>query len=86
MVILNNTKILWIMQIIIKYTWSIFMSSNNFFKQRFFEYIKMPKDSSAKYYQNKKERFQKTAPEKEEIEKKQEHSYEQYKNLPEDEK
>ena len=59
MVILNNTKILWIMQIIIKYTWSIFMSSNNFFKQRFFEYMKMPKDSSAKYYQNKKERFQK---------------------------
>ena len=38
----------------IKLTCSIFMSSNNYFII-FFTYIKMSKDSSAKYYQNDKE-------------------------------
>ena len=56
--VLSNTKILWIMQIIIKLTCSISLSSNNFFIY-FFTYIKMSKDSSAKYYQNNKERLQK---------------------------
>ena len=52
--------------------WSNFMSSNNFFT-----YIKITKDSSAKYYQNSKERLQKKVHEryhslsKEEKEKKQ---------------
>ena len=45
LVILSNTKILWIMQIIIKSTCSIFVSSNNFFII-FFTYIKMSKDLS----------------------------------------
>ena len=40
----------------IKLTCSIFMSSSNFFII-FFTYIKRSKDSSAKYYQNKKERL-----------------------------
>ena len=42
----------------IKLTCSIFMSSNNYFII-FFTYIKMSKDSSAKYYQNDKESLQK---------------------------
>ena len=42
----------------IKFTCSIFISSNNFFKC-FFTYINFFKDSSAKYYQNKTERLQK---------------------------
>ena len=45
----------------IKLTCSIFISSNIFFIYIFFKYIKMSKDSSAKYYQNDKERFQKKA-------------------------
>ena len=43
------------MQIIIKFTYRIFMSSNNFFLKIVFTFVKMPKDSSVKYYQNKKE-------------------------------
>ena len=42
----------------IKLTCSIFMSSNNYFII-FFTYIKISKDSSAKYYQNDKESLQK---------------------------
>ena len=42
----------------IKLICSIFMSSNNYFII-FFTYIKMSKDSSAKYYQNDKESLQK---------------------------
>ena len=42
----------------IKLTCSIFISSNNFFII-FLTYIKMSKDSSAKYYQNIKERYKK---------------------------
>ena len=56
--ILSNSKILWIMQIIIKLTCSISLSSNNFLYS-FFTYIKMSKDSSANYYENNKERLQK---------------------------
>ena len=58
LVILSNTKILLIRQIIIKMTCTIFMSSNNFFIN-LFNYIKMSKDSSAKYCQNNKERLKK---------------------------
>ena len=36
-----------------------FMTSNNFFIY-FFKYIKMSKDSPAKYYQHNKERLQKS--------------------------
>ena len=52
----------------------------------------MSKDSSAKYYQNNKERLPKKACEryqslsKEEEEKKQQYACERYKNLPEDKK
>ena len=46
------------MQIIIKLTCSIFISSYNFYIF-FFTYIKMYKDSSAKYYQNNKEKLRK---------------------------
>ena len=42
---------------------SIFVSFNNFFIN-FFAYIKMSKDLSAKYYQNKKERLQHKAHER----------------------
>ena len=58
----------------------------------FFTYIKMAEDSSAKYYQNIKERLQKKAREryrslsKERKENKQQYGYERYKNLPENEK
>ena len=45
--------------IIIKLTCSIFMSSNNRFII-FFTYIEISKDPSAKYYQNNKERLQKS--------------------------
>ena len=63
------------------------MSSNNFFIIFFFTYIKFPKDSSAKYYQNNKERLQKEAREKyQSLSKKQQYGFEQYKNIPEDEK
>ena len=50
----------------IKLTFSIFIYSNktNFFYQFFkilsFIYVKMPRDSWAKYYQNNKERLQKS--------------------------
>ena len=63
----------------IKLTCSIFISSNNFFII-FLTYIKMSKDSSAKYYQNIKERYQKKN------KKKRQYSCEWYKNLLEDEK
>ena len=56
LVILSYTEILWIMQIIIELASSIFISYNFFF---FFTYIKITKDTSAKYYQNNKERLQK---------------------------
>ena len=52
----------------------------------------MSKDSSAKYYQNNKERLKKRAREryqilcKDEKEEKQQNGRERYKNLPEDEK
>ena len=52
----------------------------------------MAEDSSAKYYQNIKERLQKKAREryrsfsKERKENKQQYGYERYKNLPENEK
>ena len=46
--------------IIIKLTCSIFMSSNNLFIFFFFTYIEISKDPSAKYYQNNKERLQKS--------------------------
>ena len=42
----------------IKLTWSILMSSNNLFLYSF-TYMKMSKDSPAKYYQNNKERLKK---------------------------
>ena len=42
-----------------KLTYRIFNSFNNFFI--FFTYIRMSKDSSAKYYQNNNERLQKNA-------------------------
>ena len=54
--------------------------------------MKISTDSSAKYYQNKKERLQERAPEryqslsKEEKENKRQYGRERYKNLPEDEK
>ena len=54
--------------------------------------MKMSKDSSAKYYQNKKERLQKKACEryqnfsKVEKEKKPQYPHERNKNIPEDEK
>ena len=48
---LNNTEALWIIQIMIKLIWSIFMSSNNLFRF-FFEYIEISKNSSSKYDQN----------------------------------
>ena len=50
----------------IKLICSIFMSSNNFFII-FFRCIKLSKDSSAKYYQNNKERLQKKARERDQI-------------------
>ena len=49
----------------IKWTYSIFMSSNksiffiNIFVKFFFIYIEMSKNSSSKYYQDNKERLQK---------------------------
>ena len=43
------------MQIIIKITCSIFMSSNNFYD--LFTFIKISEDSSAKYCQNNKGRL-----------------------------
>ena len=46
------------MQIMIKLICSIFISANSFV-YIIFIYIKMSKDSSAKYYQNNKERLQK---------------------------
>ena len=58
----------------------------------FFTYIKMSKDSSAKYYQNCKERLTKKVPERyqsfstQEQEKKQQYGWERHKNLPGDEK
>ena len=58
----------------------------------FFTYIKVSKDSSAKYYQNNIERLQLKACEryqslpKEDKEKKWQYGCERYKNLPEDEK
>ena len=73
----------------IKLTFSIFIYSNktNFFYQLFkilsFIYVKMPRDSWAKYYQNNKERLQKK-PMKEEKEKKWHYSCERYKNFSED--
>ena len=82
--ILSNTKILWIMQIIIKLTCSISLSSNNFLYS-FFTYIKMSKDSSANYYENNKERLQKSLS-NEEKEKEQQYGCERYKNLTQDEK
>ena len=51
-------------QVIIKMICSIFMSSNNFFLGFFFTYIKMSKNSSAKYHLNNKERLQKKSPER----------------------
>ena len=42
-----------------KLTYRIFNSFNNLFI--FFTYIRMSKDSSAKYYQNNNERLQKNA-------------------------
>ena len=54
----SNTYILRIIKIIIKLTLSIFRSSNNFFYEIFFTYVKMSKDSSAKYCQNNKESLQ----------------------------
>ena len=45
------------MQIIIELASSIFISYNFFYF--FFTYIKITKDTSAKYYQNNKERLQK---------------------------
>ena len=80
------------MQILAKLTFSIFMFSNNFFIIFFLTYIKVSKDSWAKYYQKKNERWQKKACQrykslsKEEKEKKQQYGLEQYKNLPDDEK
>ena len=70
---------------------SVFISFNVIFVI-FFTYIKIFKDSSAKYYQNNKKRLQKNACEryqslfKEEKEKKQQYGREQYKSLSEDEK
>ena len=55
----NNTEALWIIQIMIKLIWSIFMSSNNLFRYIFFEYIEISKNSSSKYDQNNKGRLQK---------------------------
>ena len=46
------------MQIMIKLICSIFISANSFVYSIFI-YIKISKDSSAKYYQNNKERLQK---------------------------
>ena len=43
----------------IKLTFSIFLSFNHFFIIFFFTYIKKAKESSAKYYQNDKEKLQK---------------------------
>ena len=57
LVILSYTEILWMMQIIIELASSIFISYNFFYF--FFTYIKITKDTSAKYYQNNKERLQK---------------------------
>ena len=45
------------MQIMIELACSVLMSSNNFFI--IFSYIKIPEDSSDKYYQNNKEILQK---------------------------
>ena len=58
---LNNTEALWIIQIMIKLIWSIFMSSNNLFRFFFFGYIEISKNSSSKYDQNNKGRLQKHA-------------------------
>ena len=43
----------------IELNWGIFSPSNNSFYKFVFTYIKMSKDSSAKYYQNYKKRLQK---------------------------
>ena len=52
-------------QVSIKMICSIFMSSNNFFLGFFFfTYIKMSKNSSAKYHLNNKERLQKKSQER----------------------
>ena len=74
----------------IKLICSIFMFSNNFLTI-FFAYIKMSKDSSAKYYQNNKEKLQKKADERyqslsKEETKMEQYVHEWYKNLLEDEK
>ena len=45
------------MKIIMKLTYSIFMSSNNFSIIFFITHLKMFKNSSAKYYQKDKERL-----------------------------
>ena len=58
------------------------MSSNNLFIFFFFTYIEISKDPSAKYYQNNKERLQKSLGKIS----KQQHDCEWYKNFPEDEK
>ena len=78
-------------QVIIKMICSIFMSSNNFFLGFFFfTYIKMSKNSSAKYHLNNKERLQKNLRKdiKVSLKKKRKKQYdcEWYKNVPEDEK
>ena len=54
--ILSNANILSILQIIIKLTFSIFMSPKKIF-YKFVTYMKMPKHSSAKYCQNIKKDY-----------------------------
>ena len=85
LVILSYTEILWMMQIIIELASSIFISYNFFYF--FFTYIKITKDTSAKYYQNNKERLQKKLEKdtweslsNKEKEKKAQYSHEPYKN------
>ena len=63
LVSLSGTEILWIIWIMTNLTCSIFLSFNNFFII-VFTYIKMSKDSRAKYYQNNKKRLQKKARER----------------------
>ena len=70
-------------------TYSIFCLQM-IFLYSFFAFIKISKDSSAKSYQNKKEKLQKSlwkiSKSKEEKGKEQQYGRERYKNLPEDEK
>ena len=79
------------MKILIKLMGSIFVSSSNFFIN-IFAYIKMSKNSSAKCYENNKERLQRKTREryqslsKEKNKKKHQYRCEWHKNLPEDEK